>query len=111
MRPWTADTPTDAKIGASVLSAGALAFGVFGLVAPARLAKMMATDTDTARAVGFRDTGNALAFLFAPTSGAALQRMLYDLGDALALGPRKRSIMIGALSFASLSAYTAWRAR
>jgi hypothetical protein len=72
---------------------------------------MMATDEDTARAVGFRDTGNALAFVLAPTRAAALQRGLYDVGDALAFGPRKPTIMAGALSFAALSAWTAWRAR
>jgi hypothetical protein len=105
------DLPLDARITAAVLGSGALAFGLLGLVAPRKLAEMMATDEDTARAVGFRDTGNALAFLLAPTSAAALQRGLYDIGDALAFGRRKPTIMAGALSFAVLSAWTAWRAR
>jgi hypothetical protein len=105
------DLPLDARITGAVLGSGALAFGLLGLVAPRKLAEMMATDEDTARAVGFRDTGNALAFLLAPTSAAALQRGLYDIGDALAFGRRKPTIMAGALSFAVLSAWTAWRAR
>jgi hypothetical protein len=105
------DLPLDARITAAVLGSGALAFGLLGLVAPRKLAELMATDEDTARAVGFRDTGNALAFLLAPTSAAALQRGLYDIGDALAFGRRKPTIMAGALSFAVLSAWTAWRAR
>jgi hypothetical protein len=108
---WSDDSPLDAKIGAAVLGSGALAFGLFGLVAPRRLATMMATDEDTARAVGFRDTGNAIAFALAPTSAAALQRLLYDVGDAAAFGPRKRSVAVGALSFAALASWTAWRAR
>jgi hypothetical protein len=105
------EIPTDAKIAAAVLGSGALAFGLLGLVAPGKLARMMATDVDTARAVGFRDTGNALAFALAPTWAAALQRGLYDVGDALAFGRRKPTVLAGALSFAALSAWTAWRAR
>lgn len=105
------DIPTDARITAAILASGALAFGLLGLLAPRRLAAMMATDEDTARAIGFRDTGNALAFALAPTRAAALQRGLYDVGDALAFGGRKPTVLAGALSFAVLSAWTAWRAR
>lgn len=111
MRSRRPDIPADAKIGAAILASGALAFGVLGLVAPRRLAEMMAIDVDTARAIGLRDTGNALAFALAPTSAAAVQRLAYDLGDAVVFGPRKRTTVAGALSFALLSAWTAWRAR
>lgn len=104
-------TPRDAQVGAAILGSGALAFGILGLVAPKRLAKMMDADVDAARAIGFRDVGNGLAFVFAPTSVAALQRMLYDIGDAASFGPRKPAVAAGALSFAALSAWTAWRAR
>jgi hypothetical protein len=94
-----------------VLGGGTLAFGVLGLVAPVRLARMLDSDEETARAIGLRDVGNALAFVLAPTSAAAAQRMLYDLGDALAFGPRRPSVAAGALSFAVLAAWTAWRSR
>jgi hypothetical protein len=105
------DIPTDAKLTAAVLASGALAFGILGLVNPRKLAAMMVTDEDTARSIGIRDTGNALAFLVAPTWAAALQRGVYDVGDALAFGGRKPSVRVAALSFAALSAWTAWRAR
>jgi hypothetical protein len=105
------DIPLDARVGAAVLGAGALGFGLVGIVAPARLARIMRTDEDVARAIGVRDVGNALAFALAPTSVAASQRMLYDLGDALAFGPRKPAVAVGALSFAAIAAWTAWRAR
>lgn len=111
MRFLAADIPNDARAAAAVLGGGALAFGVFGLVAPERLAKMMATDADAARAVGFRDLGNALAFALAPTSVAAAQRMVYDVGDAVSFGPRKPAVAAGALAFAALAGWTAWRAR
>lgn len=105
------DIPTDARVAAAILGGGALAFGIFGLVAPARLAKMMATDVDAARAVGFRDLGNALTFAIAPTRVAAAQRMVYDLGDAISFGPRKPGVAAGALTFALLAGWTAWRAK
>jgi hypothetical protein len=105
------DIPRDARALAAVLGTGALGFGLLGILAPARLARMMDIDEDAARAIGFRDTGNALVFLLAPTSVAAAQRMLYDLGDVFAFGRRKRAVAAGAASFAALAAWTAWRAR
>jgi len=94
-----------------VLAGGSLAFGLLGLVAPGRLARMMGSDEETARAIGLRDVGNALTFALAPTRAAATQRMLYDLGDAAVFGPRKPGVAAGALSFAVLAGWTAWRAR
>ena len=86
-----------------VLGGGALAFGVLGLVDPARLARMMAGDEETARAIGFRDVGNAIA-IFATGGGrpAIVQRMLFDVGDAVMFGPRKPKVAVGALAFAAL---------
>ena len=60
-------------------------------------------------AIGLRDVGNALTFALAPTRAAATQRMLYDLGDAAVFGPRKPGVAAGALSFAVLAGWTAWR--
>lgn len=99
------------RAGAAVLAGGSLAFGLLGLVAPGRLARMMGSDEETARAIGLRDVGNALTFALAPTRAAATQRMLYDLGDAAVFGPRKPGVAAGALSFAVLAAWTAWQAR
>jgi hypothetical protein len=103
--------PADARLGAVALGAGALGFGLLGILAPGRLSRMMGIDEDAARAVGLRDVGNGVAFVLAPTRAAALQRMLYDLGDALAFGRRKPAVAWGATSFAVLAAWTAWRAR
>jgi hypothetical protein len=110
-RPWNDDMPIDGRVGAGILGTGALAFGVLGAVAPARLARMMGADVEAARAIGLRDLGNALAFALAPTSVAAAQRLLYDLGDAAVYGRRRPTVAAGALSFAALAAWTAWRAR
>jgi hypothetical protein len=88
-----------------VLGTGALAFGLLGVVSPGRLARMMDADEAHARSVGFRDLGNALALF---TSGdprpAILQRMLYDVGDALHLLGRKPAAAAAALGFAALGA-------
>ncbi|MGH3022959.1 MAG: hypothetical protein ACRDNI_04815 [Gaiellaceae bacterium] len=111
MRQRRDHLPVDARLGAVVLGAGALGFGLLGILAPGRLARMMGIDDDAARAVGFRDVGNAIAFALAPTRAAAAQRMLYDLGDALVFGRRKPAVAVGATSFAALAAWTAWRAR
>ncbi len=84
------------RAGAVVLAGGSLAFGLLGLVAPGRLARMMGSDEETARAIGLRDVGNALTFALAPTRAAATQRMLYDLGDAAVFGPLKPGVAAGA---------------
>lgn len=110
-KPAGDGSPVGVRVGAAVLAGGALGFGLLGLVAPGRLARMMDTDREAARAIGLRDVGNALAFLLAPTSAAATQRMLYDLGDAVIFGPRKPTVAAGALSFALLAGWTAWRSR
>jgi hypothetical protein len=95
-------SPTIAR---GVLAAGALGFGVFGIASPARLARMLGSDEATAREVGFRDLGNGLVILAAPTAGIA-QRMLYDVSDAIMFGRRRPRVAVGALGFATLGAYT-----
>lgn len=88
-----------------VLGLGALAFGVLGVVRPASLARMMDADEDHARLVGFREVGNALAlFWSADPRPAIVQRMLYDVGDALYLASRKPRAAAAALGFAGLGA-------
>jgi hypothetical protein len=88
-----------------VLGAGSLAFGVLGLVRPARLARMMAIGEDAARIVGFRDTGSALAlFASADKRLAVVQRMLFDAGDAALLARRRPGAAVAALAFGCLGA-------
>ena len=97
-------SPSQARL-TQVLGAGALLFGVLGVVRPASLARMLGSSDETARGVGFRDLGNALV-LFAlrdPGPGIA-QRMLYDLSDAYVFGRRKPAVAAAALGFAALGA-------
>jgi hypothetical protein len=88
-----------------ILGTGALAFGVLGVVRPAVLARMMDASEDHARAIGVRDLGNALV-LFASRDPrpAIVQRMLYDVGDAFQLAPRKPAAAAAAIGFAALGA-------
>lgn len=89
-----------------VLGAGALAFGVLGIAAPKRLARMLGSGEDAARSVGFRDVGNALVIFGSADARLGIaQRVLYDVGDALEYGPRKRGVLVGALAFAALGVY------
>ena len=111
MRTNFENTPRGARIAAAVLAGGSFGFGLLGILAPGRLARMMGADEETARAIGVRDVGNALAFVLAPTSAAAVQRMVYDLADAASFGRSKPTVAAGALSFAALAGWTAWRTR
>jgi hypothetical protein len=88
-----------------VLAAGALGFGVLGLAAPSRLARLVGSDEETARELGVRDLGNGLVILAAPSAGLA-QRAFYDLSDAVLFGRRKPKVGVGALAFAALGVYT-----
>jgi hypothetical protein len=92
-------------VATGVLAAGALGFGVLGLGSPARLARMVGSGEETARELGFRDLGNGLVILAAPTAGIA-QRVLYDVSDAIMFGRRKPRVAAGALGFAALGVYT-----
>ena len=88
-----------------VLGGGALAFGVLGIVAPRRLAAMVGSaDPGVGRELGFRDVGNALVFAAGANRAAIVQRMLYDVSDAIAYGRRKPAVGAGALAFAALGA-------
>src|SRR4051812_36185602 len=92
-------------ITTGMLAGGALGFGVLGLVAPARLARMLGCDEETARELGVRALGNGLVILAAPTAGLA-QRALFDVGDAVVFGRRRPKVAVGALAFAALGVYT-----
>jgi hypothetical protein len=88
-----------------VLGLGALAFGVLGVVRPASLGRMMDAEEEHARSIGFRDLGNAIALFWSDDPRPAIvQRMLYDLGDALYLAGRKPAAAAAALAFAGLGA-------
>jgi hypothetical protein len=92
-------------LATGVLAAGALGFGALGLAAPGRLARLVGSDEETARELGFRDLGNGLVILAAPTAGLA-QRAFYDASDAVMFGRRKPNVGVGALAFAALGVYT-----
>ena len=95
----TSDWPT------VVLGCGALAFGVLGVAAPARLATMVgAGDPAVGRGIGLRDLGNALVFASGSSRTAIMQRMLFDVSDAIQFGRRKPKVGAGALAFAALGA-------
>src|SRR5579884_1665668 len=95
-----------------VLGGGAAVFGVFGLVAPARLARMVGSDDpDLGRELGFRDLGNALVFASGANRAALAQRMLFDVSDAIQFGRRKPAVGPGALAFAVLGAAALLRER
>ena len=95
-----------------VLGGGALGFGVFGVVAPDRLARMVGSDDpDLGRELGFRDLGNALVFAAGSNRAALLQRMLFDVSDAIQFGRRKPKVGAGALAFAALGAVALLQAR
>jgi hypothetical protein len=90
-----------------VLGLGTLAFGVLGVVRPASLARMMDAEEEHARAIGYRDLGSGLALLWsADPRPPIVQRMLYDVGDALYLASRKpaAAAAAAALGFAALCA-------
>ena len=91
---------------ARFLGPGALAFGVLGLARPGFLARLAATDEETARELGFRDLGNgALLVASADPRLAIGQRVLFDVSDALVFGRRKPGVAVSALAFAALGAY------
>lgn len=86
-----------------VLGGGALAFGVFGIVAPRRLASLVgSTDPDLGRELGYRDLGNALVFAAGANRAALMQRMLFDVSDAVQFGRRKPKVAATALAFAAI---------
>lgn len=95
-----------------VLGAGALGFGVYGLLAPKSLARMVGSDdASVGRELGFRDLGNALVFAAGANRAAVMQRMLYDVSDAVRFGRRKPKVGAGALAFAALGAAALLRSR
>lgn len=86
---------------------GSLAFGIWGLVDPASLARFMGSSDDAARVIGFRDTGVGLLIAAAGGPLPLALRALYDLGDAVTLRERKPGVAAGALGFSLLAARAA----
>lgn len=88
-----------------VLGGGALLFGAIGVTAPRTLARWVGSDDPgVGRELGFRDLGNALVFAAGANRAAIMQRMLYDVSDAIRFGRRKPRVAVGALAFAGLGA-------
>ena len=95
-----------------ILGGGALAFGVLGIAAPARVAAMVgSSDPGVGREIGLRDLGNALVFASGSNRTAIMQRMLFDVSDAIQFGRRKPAVGAGALVFAALGAVALRHAR
>jgi hypothetical protein len=91
---------------ARFLGAGALAFGVLGLRRPGFLARLAATEEETARELGFRDLGNGALLLARADPRLAIgHRVLFDVFGAFLFGRRKPGVAVGALAFAALGAY------
>jgi len=94
------------------LGLGALGFGAYGLVAPRSLANLVGSESEElGRELGFRDLGNALVFAAGSNRAALLQRMLYDVGDAVQFGRRKPGVGAVALAAAALGAVAVVRER
>jgi hypothetical protein len=86
-----------------ILRAGALGFGLLGAAKPQSFARMIHSDEDTARAIGYRDLGNAALLLASENPRAAIvQRTLYDLSDAWVFGRRNVGAAVSALAFAAV---------
>src|SRR5438067_5431570 len=98
---------------AAVLAVGAGVFGVLGVVAPGRLARMIDSDLDTAREIGVRELGNVLVFVACRErpAPAIAQRAPYDLSDALLFGRRKPLVGVGAAAFAGLGVHALFARR
>lgn len=93
-----------------LLGVGTLAFGVLGLARPALLGRMVDSDVETAREIGFRDLGNGALLLASPDPRPAIaQRVLFDVSDALMFGRRKPGVAAAALGFAALGAFALTR--
>jgi len=86
---------------------GSLAFGVWGLVHPASLARFMGTGEPAARLIGFRDTGVGLLIARCQGPLPFALRALYDLGDSVMLRERRPNVAAGALGFSLLAAAAA----
>lgn len=88
-----------------VLGVVTLSFGVLGVARPAALARMMEAEDEHARAIGYRDLGSGLALLWGRDPRSAIvQRIFYDVSDALYLASRKPAAAAAALGFAGLCA-------
>ena len=89
---------------AAVLAAGAGLFAALGILAPARLARVIDSDVDTAREIGIRELGNVLVFAACRDrpAPAIAQRALYDASDALLFGRRKPLVGVAAAAFSGL---------
>jgi hypothetical protein len=89
------------------LAAGAIGFGLLGVARPQRLAHLMGTDEESARALGFRDLTNGVLLLLARDKRPLLAaRALANLDDAWKYGRSDRRVLVGALGFAALAAVT-----
>ncbi len=86
-----------------VLGAGCLAFAGWAFARTERLAELLGSDLETARAMAVRDLGSGIALVASrEPRGAMVARVLYDVGDAAIFGRGRPKVVVSALGFAAL---------
>ena len=85
------------------MGAATLAFAGWALARTERLAEMLGSDLETARAMAVRDLGSAITLLASPDPRPPLlARVLYDASDTVIFGRGRPKVAAGALGFALL---------
>jgi hypothetical protein len=96
------------SIGMGVATLG---FVAWAFAREERLAELLGSDLETARAMAVRDLGSAVVLLTSRDPRPALTaRVLYDLSDAAIFGRGRPKVAASALGFAAIG-LTALRAR
>jgi len=93
------------------MGAATLGFAAWAFAREERLAELLGSDIETARAMAVRDLGSGIVLLAARDPRPALTaRVLYDVGDAVIFGRSRPKVAASALGFAALG-IAALRAR
>ena len=88
-----------------------LGFVAWAFAREERLAELLGSDLETARAMAVRDLGSGIVLLTSRDPRPALTaRVLYDVGDAVIFGRGRPKVAASALGFAALG-IAALRAR
>jgi hypothetical protein len=91
---------TSRNIATSLVGAGALAFGAWGLSSPETYAARMGVEPKVARGLGVRDLISGLLVLGGRQSAFPfVVRALFDFGDAAWMARRKPKVALGAAAF------------
>lgn len=103
------------RVSVTVLAAGSIGAGLFGLARPQRVAALLGADESTARALGMRDLANGVTLATALLAGrdpraALAANAMFSLNDAARFGRNDRRVLAGALAFAALAGLAYLRA-